>query len=157
MTKYKGQLYLLVTDQGFLTEEKTCLGKPHIADGDGNFCDSEFQLQPPSDPETVHKGPQNHMDQDHLTALSLQQEQQGQEINWEETPERISDLELARKLGSFLERKRMGRLLIKIKIKQHSQLVPASPSSGKQHGILSSNERNPEKEKEKEKKPAVKS
>lgn len=28
MTKYKGQLYLLVTDQGFLTEEKNCLGKP---------------------------------------------------------------------------------------------------------------------------------
>nr|XP_024651000.1 ubiquitin carboxyl-terminal hydrolase MINDY-2 isoform X3 [Macaca nemestrina] len=63
MTKYKGQLYLLVTDQGFLTEEKVVWESLHNVDGDGNFCDSEFRLRPPSDPETVYKGQQDQIDQ----------------------------------------------------------------------------------------------
>ncbi|XP_068954257.1 ubiquitin carboxyl-terminal hydrolase MINDY-2 isoform X4 [Petaurus breviceps papuanus] len=92
MTKYKGQLYLLVTDQGFLTEEKVVWESLHNVDGDGNFCDSEFHLRPPSDPETVYRGQQDQIDQDYLMALSLQQEQQSQEINWEQIPEGISDL-----------------------------------------------------------------
>ncbi|XP_039629675.1 ubiquitin carboxyl-terminal hydrolase MINDY-2 isoform X3 [Polypterus senegalus] len=63
MTKHKGQLYLLVTDQGFLTEEKVVWESLHNVDGDGNFCDSEFHLRPPSDPETVYKGQQDQIDQ----------------------------------------------------------------------------------------------
>ncbi|XP_030434889.1 ubiquitin carboxyl-terminal hydrolase MINDY-2 isoform X4 [Gopherus evgoodei] len=63
MTKYKGQLYLLVTDQGFLTEEKVVWESLHNVDGDGNFCDSEFHLRPPSDPETVYRGQQDQIDQ----------------------------------------------------------------------------------------------
>lgn len=59
----KGQLYLLVTDQGFLTEEKVVWESLHNVDGDGNFCDSEFHLRPPSDPETVYKGQQDQIDQ----------------------------------------------------------------------------------------------
>ena len=59
----KGQLYLLVTDQGFLTEEKIVWESLHNVDGDGNFCDSEFHLRPPSDPETVYKGQQDQIDQ----------------------------------------------------------------------------------------------
>ncbi|KAK2096083.1 Ubiquitin carboxyl-terminal hydrolase MINDY-2 [Saguinus oedipus] len=49
-------------------------------------------------PETVYKGQQDQIDQSYLMALSLQQEQQSQEINWENFPEGISDLELAEKL-----------------------------------------------------------
>ncbi|XP_058521765.1 ubiquitin carboxyl-terminal hydrolase MINDY-2 isoform X3 [Ochotona princeps] len=105
MTKYKGQLYLLVTDQGFLTEEKIVWESLHNVDGDGNFCDSEFRLRPPSDPETVYKGQQDQIDQDYLMALSLQQEQQSQEINWEQIPEGISDLELAKKLQEEEDRR----------------------------------------------------
>ncbi|XP_062845401.1 ubiquitin carboxyl-terminal hydrolase MINDY-2 [Trichomycterus rosablanca] len=96
MTKFKGQLYLLVTDQGFLTEEKVVWESLHNVDGDGNFCDSEFRLRP-SDPETVYQGQQDQIDQDYLMALSLQQEQQVSEMGWE-LPEGISDLELAKKL-----------------------------------------------------------
>ncbi|KAJ8340471.1 hypothetical protein SKAU_G00351040 [Synaphobranchus kaupii] len=105
MTKFKGQLYLLVTDQGFLTEEKVVWESLHNVDGDGNFCDSEFRLRPPSDPETVYSGQQDQIDQDYLMALSLQQEQQGLDLNWEQIPEGISDLELAKKLQEEEDRR----------------------------------------------------
>ncbi|XP_035252430.1 ubiquitin carboxyl-terminal hydrolase MINDY-2-like isoform X1 [Anguilla anguilla] len=105
MTKFKGQLYLLVTDQGFLTEEKVVWESLHNVDGDSNFCDSEFRLRPPSDPETVYHGQQDQIDQDYLMALSLQQEQQSQEQNWEFTPEGLSDLELAKKLQEEEDRR----------------------------------------------------
>ncbi|XP_060708945.1 ubiquitin carboxyl-terminal hydrolase MINDY-2 isoform X2 [Hemiscyllium ocellatum] len=96
MTKHKGQLYLLVTDQGFLTEEKVVWESLHNVDGDGNFCDSEFHLRPPSDPETVYKGQQDQIDQ---------QEQQSQDLSWEQIPEGISDLELAKKLQEEEDRR----------------------------------------------------
>uniref|UniRef100_A0AAV2LPY9 Ubiquitin carboxyl-terminal hydrolase n=1 Tax=Knipowitschia caucasica TaxID=637954 RepID=A0AAV2LPY9_KNICA len=105
MIKYKGQLYLLVTDQGFLTEEKVVWESLHNVDGDGNFCDSEFRLRPPSDPESVYRGQQDQIDQDYLMALSLQQEQQNQDIQWEQLPEGISDLELAKKLQEEEDRR----------------------------------------------------
>ncbi|KAK1802277.1 hypothetical protein P4O66_021943 [Electrophorus voltai] len=105
MTKFKGQLYLLVTDQGFLTEEKVVWESLHNVDGDGNFCDSEFRLRPPSDPETVYHGQQDQIDQDYLMALSLQQEQQSSELGWEQLPEGISDLELAKKLQEEEDRR----------------------------------------------------
>ncbi|KAI1889640.1 hypothetical protein AGOR_G00165030 [Albula goreensis] len=105
MTKFKGQLYLLVTDQGFLTEEKVVWESLHNVDGDGNFCDSEFRLRPPSDPDTVYRGQQDQIDQDYLMALSLQQEQQGLDLNWEQIPEGISDLELAKKLQEEEDRR----------------------------------------------------
>ncbi|XP_015666531.1 ubiquitin carboxyl-terminal hydrolase MINDY-2 [Protobothrops mucrosquamatus] len=98
MTKHKGQLYLLVTDQGFLTEDKVVWESLHNVDGDGNFCDSEFHLRPPSDPETVYHGQQDQIDQDYLMALSLQEEQRSQDLSWEQLPEDVGDLELARKL-----------------------------------------------------------
>ncbi|MGH0130366.1 UNVERIFIED_CONTAM: hypothetical protein FKN15_042275 [Acipenser sinensis] len=60
---FQGQLYLLVTDQGFLTEEKVVWESLHNVDGDGNFCDSEFHLRPPSGPETVYRGQQDQIDQ----------------------------------------------------------------------------------------------
>ncbi|XP_034728137.1 ubiquitin carboxyl-terminal hydrolase MINDY-2 isoform X2 [Etheostoma cragini] len=105
MIRFKGQLYLLVTDQGFLTEEKVVWESLHNVDGDGNFCDSEFRLRPPSDPETVYRGQQDQIDQDYLMALSLQQEQQSQDLQWEQLPEGISDLELAKKLQEEEDRR----------------------------------------------------
>ncbi|KAJ7311313.1 hypothetical protein JRQ81_006929 [Phrynocephalus forsythii] len=112
MTKHKGQLYLLVTDQGFLTEDKVVWESLHNVDGDGNFCDSEFHLRPPSDPETVYRGQQDQIEQDYLMALSLQQEQQQQQqqqhhqgLEWEQLPEGISDLELAKKLQEEEDRR----------------------------------------------------
>ena len=66
-----GLLYLLVTDQGFLTEEKVVLESLHNVDGDGNFCDSEFHLRPPSDPETVYRGQQDQIDQVNMFYLHI--------------------------------------------------------------------------------------
>ncbi|XP_047394680.1 ubiquitin carboxyl-terminal hydrolase MINDY-2 isoform X2 [Sciurus carolinensis] len=163
MTKYKGQLYLLVTDQGFLTEEKVVWESLHNVDGDGNFCDSEFHLRPPSDPETVYKGQQDQIDQDYLMALSLQQEQQSQEINWEQIPEGISDLELAKKLQEeedrrasqyYQEQEQAAAAAAATTASTQTQGQPAqaSPSSGRQSGNSERKRKEPrEKDKEKEK------
>lgn len=164
MTKYKGQLYLLVTDQGFLTEEKVVWESLHNVDGDGNFCDSEFHLRPPSDPETVYKGQQDQIDQDYLMALSLQQEQQNQEINWEQIPEGISDLELAKKLqeeedrraSQFYQEQEQAVAAAAVSPQAQDQLAQASPSVGRQSAISDRKRKEPrEKEKEKEKSSCV--
>ncbi|XP_051012709.1 ubiquitin carboxyl-terminal hydrolase MINDY-2 [Acomys russatus] len=162
MTKYKGQLYLLVTDQGFLTEEQVVWESLHSVDGDGTFCDSEFRLRPPSDPETVYKGQQDQIDQDYLMALSLQQEQQSQEINWEQIPEGISDLELAKKLQEEEDRRAsqyyqeqeqaQAAAATTCTQAQPGQPAQASPSSAKQPGNSDRKRKEPrEKDKEKEK------
>uniref|UniRef100_A0A452DWJ7 Ubiquitin carboxyl-terminal hydrolase n=1 Tax=Capra hircus TaxID=9925 RepID=A0A452DWJ7_CAPHI len=164
MTKYKGLLYLLVTDQGFLTEEKVVWESLHNVDGDGNFCDSEFHLRPPSDPETVYRGQQDQIDQDYLMALSLQQEQQSQEINWEQIPEGISDLELAKKLQEeedrrasqyYQEQEQAAAAAASASASasaSQSQPAQASPSSGRQSGNSERKRKEPrEKDKEKEK------
>ncbi|XP_004452932.2 ubiquitin carboxyl-terminal hydrolase MINDY-2 [Dasypus novemcinctus] len=162
MTKYKGQLYLLVTDQGFLTEEKVVWESLHNVDGDGNFCDSEFHLRPPSDPETVYRGQQDQIDQDYLMALSLQQEQQSQDINWEQIPEGISDLELAKKLQEeedrkasqyYQEQEQAAAATASASTQtQQGQPTQASPSSRRQSGNSERKRKEPrEKDKEKEK------
>ncbi|KAM9494706.1 ubiquitin carboxyl-terminal hydrolase MINDY-1 isoform 2-T4 [Clarias gariepinus] len=48
MIKHKDNLYLLVTDQGFLQEDTMVWESLHNVEGDGNFCDSEFRLCHPS-------------------------------------------------------------------------------------------------------------
>lgn len=170
MTKYKGLLYLLVTDQGFLTEEKVVWESLHNVDGDGNFCDSEFHLRPPSDPETVYRGQQDQIDQDYLMALSLQQEQQqSQEINWEQVPEGLSDLELAKKLqeeedrlaSQYYQEQEQAAAAAASAVSAAAATTPAqalsqpahsSPSSGRQSGSNERKRKEPrEKDKEKEK------
>ncbi|XP_026374367.1 ubiquitin carboxyl-terminal hydrolase MINDY-2 isoform X3 [Ursus maritimus] len=157
----QGLLYLLVTDQGFLTEEKVVWESLHNVDGDGNFCDSEFHLRPPSDPETVYRGQQDQIDQDYLMALSLQQEQQSQEINWEQIPEGISDLELAKKLQEeedrrasqyYQEQEQAAAAAASASTQaQQSQPAQASPSR-RQPGNSERKRKEPrEKDKEKEK------
>ncbi|XP_064312607.1 ubiquitin carboxyl-terminal hydrolase MINDY-2 isoform X1 [Phalacrocorax carbo] len=158
MTKYKGQLYLLVTDQGFLTEEKVVWESLHNVDGDGNFCDSEFHLRPPSDPETVYRGQQDQIDQDYLMALSLQQEQQNPEINWEQIPEGISDLELAKKLQEEEDRRASQYYQEQEQAAAQVQQVQGavSPASGRQSGSNERKRKEPrEKEREKEKNSCV--
>lgn len=160
MTKYKGLLYLLVTDQGFLTEEKVVWESLHNVDGDGNFCDSEFHLRPPSDPETVYRGQQDQIDQDYLMALSLQQEQQSQEINWEQIPEGISDLELAKKLQEeedrrasqyYQEQEQATVATASASTQAQNQPAQASPANGRQSGNSERKRKEPrEKDKEKE-------
>ncbi|NWQ70688.1 MINY1 hydrolase, partial [Neopipo cinnamomea] len=98
ITKHKGHLYLLVTDQGFLREEGVVWESLHTVDGDSCFCDTDFHLShapgkggdpaAPPDPQLQ----QRQVDQDYMVALSLQQ-QQGQD-----PPSVLSDLELARQL-----------------------------------------------------------
>ncbi|NXW54366.1 MINY1 hydrolase, partial [Eurystomus gularis] len=91
MIKHKGHLYLLVTDQGFLQEERVVWESLHTVDGDSCFCDTHFHLT--HDGATAapldHRLQQRQVDQDYMIALSLQQ---GQE------PSGLSDLELARQL-----------------------------------------------------------
>ncbi|XP_060611680.2 ubiquitin carboxyl-terminal hydrolase MINDY-2 isoform X4 [Anolis sagrei] len=159
MTKHKGQLYLLVTDQGFLTEDKVVWESLHNVDGDGNFCDSEFHLRPPSDPETVYRGQQDQIDQDYLMALSLQQEQQSQDLNWEQLPEGISDLELAKKLqeeedrraSQYYQEQEQAAAAAAATAAQVQPPAPraASPSTGKPSGGSERKRKEP-KEKEKE-------
>uniref|UniRef100_A0ACB8E552 Ubiquitin carboxyl-terminal hydrolase MINDY-2 n=1 Tax=Sphaerodactylus townsendi TaxID=933632 RepID=A0ACB8E552_9SAUR len=155
MTKHKGQLYLLVTDQGFLTEDKVVWESLHNVDGDGNFCDSEFHLRPPSDPETVYRGQQDQIDQDLLwMALSLQQEQQSQDLQWEQLPEGISDLELAKKLQEEEDRRASQFYQEQEAVAAAAQLqqVPgaASPATGRPPGASERKCKEP-REKEKEK------
>ncbi|RVE67160.1 hypothetical protein OJAV_G00114330 [Oryzias javanicus] len=98
MIKHKGHLYLLVTDQGFLQEERVVWESLHNVEGDGNFCDSDFRLcHPPqrtaasAQLQPSAQEQQRQIDQDYLVAVSLQQ-QQG------DAPGPLSDLELARQL-----------------------------------------------------------
>ncbi|XP_078283451.1 ubiquitin carboxyl-terminal hydrolase MINDY-2 isoform X2 [Rhinoraja longicauda] len=149
MTKYKGQLYLLVTDQGFLTEERVVWESLHNVDGDGNFCDSDFYLRPPSDPETVYKGQQDQIDQ---------QEQQSQDLTWEQIPEGISDLELAKKLQEEEDRRasqyyhdQEQAAATQSQEGQQSQAVAATAAAGKQPGGTERKQRKEAKEKEKDK------
>nr|XP_020640443.1 ubiquitin carboxyl-terminal hydrolase MINDY-2 isoform X1 [Pogona vitticeps]XP_020640444.1 ubiquitin carboxyl-terminal hydrolase MINDY-2 isoform X2 [Pogona vitticeps] len=169
MTKHKGQLYLLVTDQGFLTEDKVVWESLHNVDGDGNFCDSEFHLRPPSDPETVYRGQQDQIDQDYLMALSLQQEQQSQDLNWEQLPEGISDLELAKKLQEeedrrasqyYQEQEQAAAAAATAAAATPAQVQPAQgvaalstgrPSAGSERKRKEPREKEKEKEREKEK------
>ncbi|XP_053560830.1 ubiquitin carboxyl-terminal hydrolase MINDY-1 [Bombina bombina] len=94
LIKHKGHLYLLVTDQGFLQEEKVIWESLHNVEGDSCFCDSDFHLSPHLEKDTSFSSPQQlqqqQVDQDYMIALSLQQQQQG--------PLAMSDLELARQL-----------------------------------------------------------
>nr|XP_020640445.1 ubiquitin carboxyl-terminal hydrolase MINDY-2 isoform X3 [Pogona vitticeps] len=160
MTKHKGQLYLLVTDQGFLTEDKVVWESLHNVDGDGNFCDSEFHLRPPSDPETVYRGQQDQIDQ---------QEQQSQDLNWEQLPEGISDLELAKKLQEeedrrasqyYQEQEQAAAAAATAAAATPAQVQPAQgvaalstgrPSAGSERKRKEPREKEKEKEREKEK------
>ncbi|XP_069766392.1 ubiquitin carboxyl-terminal hydrolase MINDY-2 isoform X2 [Narcine bancroftii] len=144
MSKYKGQLYLLVTDQGFLTEEKVVWESLHNVDGDGNFCDSDFHLRPPSDPDTVYKGQQDQIDQ---------QGQQSQDLTWEQIPEGISDLELAKKLQEEEDRRasQFYHEQEQAAAAQNQEGQQSQATAGKQLGGTERKQRKEAREKDKDK------
>ncbi|XP_061451173.1 ubiquitin carboxyl-terminal hydrolase MINDY-2 isoform X2 [Rhineura floridana] len=98
---------------------------------------------------------------DYLMALSLQQEQQSQDINWEQIPEGISDLELAKKLQEEEDRRasqyyqEQEQAAAAATAAAQVQHVPgaASPSTGRQPG---GSERKRKEPREKEKEPREK-
>ncbi|NXY00423.1 MINY1 hydrolase, partial [Centropus bengalensis] len=120
MIKHKGHLYLLVTDQGFLQEERVVWESLHNVDGDSCFCDTEFHLSHALGKEGATMAPtdqqlqQSQVDQDYMIALSLQQ-QQGQD------PSALSDLELARQLQEEEYQHHQQQL----------QLQPVAPPQGR--------------------------
>ncbi|KAF1400694.1 Ubiquitin carboxyl-terminal hydrolase MINDY-1, partial [Spheniscus magellanicus] len=88
MIKHKGHLYLLVTDQGFLQEERVVWESLHNVDGDSCFCDTDFHLSHAPGKEGATAAPPDHR----LQQRQVDQQQQGQD------PSALSDLELARQL-----------------------------------------------------------
>lgn len=91
-------------------------------------------------------------------ALSLQQEQQNQEINWEQIPEGISDLELAKKLQEEEDRRASQFYQEQEQAAAQVQQVQgaASPASARQSGSNERKRKEPrEKEREKEKNSCV--
>lgn len=82
--KYKGKLYQLATDQGFLTESNVVWESLNNIEGDTYFVDGEFHPVPPKPalPLTASgevapfiANTQQQIDQDYLIALSLEAEQ----------------------------------------------------------------------------------
>ncbi|KXJ17639.1 ubiquitin carboxyl-terminal hydrolase MINDY-1 isoform X2 [Exaiptasia diaphana] len=81
--KHKNELFLLVTDQGYLTEEKVMWETLSNVEGDGCFVDANLQTIPVSQQpsaEAANAGSKlptgiSQEDQDYLVALSLQEEQ----------------------------------------------------------------------------------
>lgn len=110
--KHKNELFVLVTDQGFLNEKNVVWETLNNVEGDGYFVDAQFHTytKPPPiseslAPPPVPPGSEEQVDQDYLLAMSLQQEQQmtDEELAWkhsQQPPEhaQISDHELAARL-----------------------------------------------------------
>ena len=72
--KRQGELFLLLTDQGFLTQENMVWQTLSSIDGDGAFVDCNFKRLPMGNepvPNTISQE-----DQDYMLALSIQKEQQ---------------------------------------------------------------------------------
>ncbi|KAM9125607.1 ubiquitin carboxyl-terminal hydrolase MINDY-2 isoform 3-T3 [Pangshura tecta] len=94
---------------------------------------------------------------DYLMALSLQQEQQSQDIDWEQIPEGISDLELAKKLQEEEDRRasqyyQEQEQAVAAAAQVQQVQAAASPASGRQSGSSERKRKEPrEKEREKEK------
>ncbi|XP_070565211.1 ubiquitin carboxyl-terminal hydrolase MINDY-2-like [Ptychodera flava] len=76
--KHKDELFLLVTDQGFLTENGVVWETLANTEGDSYFVDGDFHTTPPSDtiPPVKDITTEQQINQDYLVALSLQEEQQ---------------------------------------------------------------------------------
>lgn len=101
--KYKGELFQLVTDQGFLQESNVVWETLSNVEGDCHFVDSEFRTytkpEPPplsNEPSSVPINSEEQIDHDYLVALSLQQEQQP--VAWSPQNAQMSDEELAKHL-----------------------------------------------------------
>ncbi|XP_072046036.1 ubiquitin carboxyl-terminal hydrolase MINDY-2-like [Amphiura filiformis] len=80
--KYKNELYVLGTDQGFLTESNVVWETLTNVEGDSHFVNGEFKTSPPSTSQAAAAtpmSPSQQQESDFLVALSLQEEQKEQE------------------------------------------------------------------------------
>ncbi|XP_031564281.1 ubiquitin carboxyl-terminal hydrolase MINDY-1-like [Actinia tenebrosa] len=95
--KHKDELFLLVTDQGFLTEDKVMWESLSNVEGDGYFVDANFKTLSTSQPVVPAAAPNiaeqppptagiTQEDQDYLVALTLQEEQSRDEARQSSTP-----------------------------------------------------------------------
>ncbi|XP_077978002.1 ubiquitin carboxyl-terminal hydrolase MINDY-2-like [Glandiceps talaboti] len=75
--KHKNELFLLVTDQGFLTENNVVWETLANTEGDSYFVDGDFHTRPPCDttPPIKDISTEQQINQDYLVALTLQEEQ----------------------------------------------------------------------------------
>lgn len=87
--RHKNELFLLVTDQGFLNEFNVVWETLSSVEGDCYFVDAEFNTYTKPDPVSgncvvtppvVPIGSDQQIDQDYLVALSLEREQQLREV-----------------------------------------------------------------------------
>ncbi len=95
------ELFVLVTDQGFLTESSIVWETLSSVEGDSHFVDGEFNARPPTRQITPvsNMSPDQQLDTDYLIALSLQEDQQ-QEATSQEA-----------KLGELQEQDAAGRAM----------------------------------------------
>ncbi|XP_037092601.1 ubiquitin carboxyl-terminal hydrolase MINDY-2-like [Pollicipes pollicipes] len=111
--KCQDQLYLLVTDQGFLREPRVVWETLNSTDGAGQFVNGQFEPLAAEPPPPPPPGAEQ-VDRDYLVALTLQEEssrQQAHDMQWEEykqaefgNVDTLTDAELARKLQDEEER-----------------------------------------------------
>ncbi|KAK3608479.1 hypothetical protein CHS0354_010325 [Potamilus streckersoni] len=109
--RHQNELFLLVTDQGYITESSVVWETLSSVEGDCHFVDHDFRTYtkpimesiPPSNVQDDDTD--EHLDPDYLVALSLQEEQQfsDQQLTWEQRKQQqeqmqLSDAELARRL-----------------------------------------------------------
>ncbi|KAL3841405.1 hypothetical protein ACJMK2_019557 [Sinanodonta woodiana] len=110
--RHQNELFLLVTDQGYITESSVVWETLSSVEGDCHFVDHEFRTYTKHEPimepiprSNVQDDTDEHLDPDYLVALSLQEEQQfsDQQLTWEQRKQQqeqmqLSDAELARRL-----------------------------------------------------------
>jgi len=113
--KHKNEIFLLVTDQGFLKEPSVVWETLNSTDGDCHFVDSDFLTAPPKVSPKLPKGPlsqgellspEQQLEQDLQIAKALGA-QQATDDQWEAFKEttgdtsNLTDEELAKKLQEF--------------------------------------------------------
>lgn len=137
--KHKGELFQLVTDQGFLHESNVVWETLSNVEGDCHFVDSEFHTYTKPDTPTIpveaSNVPVNSEDQinhDFLVALSLEQEQQQQQPvdqNWVPQSNTLSDEELAKQLQEEERQAAMAEANDAQRHQQQRQQQQQQPSS----------------------------
>ncbi|XP_038053142.1 ubiquitin carboxyl-terminal hydrolase MINDY-2-like [Patiria miniata] len=85
LIKHDKELCVLVTDQGFLTESSIVWETLSSVEGDSRFVDGEFNARPPTNQMApvvaANMSPGQQLDADYLVALSLQEDQQQEDLS----------------------------------------------------------------------------
>lgn len=130
--KHKNELFLLVTDQGFLTENNVVWETLSNVDGDGHFVDASFRTYTKPLPPThvipdpmVPVGSPEQIDHDYQVALSLQEEDQpAPAASWpvDQNAAMLADHEFAIRLQEQENQRAVQE--------QQRQAVPSGQASG---------------------------